>query len=586
MIISYLVAKQLDRFASRSPKRARARAERLSKVAPHRAFALFVVAAEGGDVEAAFIAGERYLEGNGTLRHPASAVQWYQRAAEAGHERAQCRLAALHLFGVPESGAIEPNRTLFEPVELGEPQYHAALPWARRAAEAGAPDAQAMLGFILSSGPEDLRDPDAAFEWYRRSAEQDCPQGRLGYAIALMVRTDIEERMSAARDELLKAAKAGLPTAHYLLGVAAERGVCTALDEAEARHYYNFAAEGQITKAQVRLGLMLIEGRGGPVDALNGESWLRRAALAGDSEAAMILGNLYARGGALPPNYIEAAHWFRTAAERGHGAAARALGMLYLTGASVARDPDEAAAWFKRAAEAGNSCAQADLAALMQAGGVSTLANDPPPVHEWFERAAKQGDLVGAFNYAVCLAKGIGVPRNDERAAFWLKHAAAGLATAQYWYGRMLSEGRGLVKDDAEAAAWFARAAHAGLADAQVALGELYLSGRGVPPDHQLARSWFLRAAQAGHPTAALMLARYAASGLGGARDLEAARHWYSHAAALGVPGAADELATLPEVADGSGPTVQCAQPGGHSGIIPGRDGTSGGHCPLTRSIR
>ena len=121
MISLNLLAKPLDRFASRSPKRALARAERLSKAAPSRALALFAAAAEAGDTEAAFIVGERYLEGKGTLHHPASAVQWYQRAAEAGHLRAQCRLAALHLFGVPQACAVGPNTRLFEPVELGPP---------------------------------------------------------------------------------------------------------------------------------------------------------------------------------------------------------------------------------------------------------------------------------------------------------------------------------------------------------------------------------------------------------------------------------------------------------------------------------
>ena len=355
-----------------------------------RALALFAAAAEAGDTEAAFIVGERYLEGKGTLRHPASAAQWYQRAAEAGHVRAQCRLAALHLFGVPQACAVGPKQGTVRASRVGG-RLIITRPCSgrRRAAEAGAPDAQAMLAFIFSSGPEDLRDPDAAFEWYRKSAEQDCPQGRLGYAIALMLRTDIADNMSAARNELIRAAEAGLPTAHYLLGVAAERGVGTALDEAEARRHYKFAAEAQLGTAQMRLGLMLLEGRGGPADTLNGESWLRRAALGGESEAAALLGDIYARGGALPPNYIEAAHWFRAAAERGHKSAARALGMLYLTGASVARDPDEAAAWFKRAAEAGDPGAQADLAALLQAGGASTLADEPPPVHEWFERAAR-----------------------------------------------------------------------------------------------------------------------------------------------------------------------------------------------------
>ena len=108
--------------------------------------------------------------------------------------------------------------------------------------------------------------------------------------------------------------------------------------------------------------------------------------------------------------------------------------------------------WRERAAEAGDPRAQRDLAKLLQMGAVSSHAGEPPPVHEWFERAAEQGDLTGAFNYAVCLAEGIGVPRNNERAAFWLKRAAEGVVDAQYWYARTLADGP-MVAHSAEAAA-------------------------------------------------------------------------------------------------------------------------------------
>src|ERR1700693_1003415 len=232
MALDFL-ARPLDRLASRSPRRARARAARLTEAAPERALALFAAAAEVGDADAAFLVGERYLEGKGTLRHPFEAARWYLRAAHAGHVRAQSRLAQLYLFGMVKAGA-GPNASLFEKSEEGA-DYDAAALWARRAAQAGAPEAQAILAYILTSGPKVLRDPDAAFEWYRKSAEQDCPQGRVGYLLALMLRADTEEKAFAARDELVRAAEAGLPAAHYLLGVSAERALGTTLNEAEAR---------------------------------------------------------------------------------------------------------------------------------------------------------------------------------------------------------------------------------------------------------------------------------------------------------------------------------------------------------------
>jgi hypothetical protein len=517
-----LFAGTLNRLASRSSRRKRVRAERLSDAEPQRAFALFAAAAEAGDAEAAFKVGEFYLDGKTVLGQPAEAARWYRRAAEDGHLGAQVRLAQLHLLGLPED-AVDAAGGLFETAKSIGVDYCAAMRWAKRAADAGVPDAQAILGYILSSGPEELRDPDAALKLYRESAQHDCPQGRLGYALMLMTQADTAEKSLAAHDELVLAAAAGLPTAHYLLGAEAERGAGTAQDDTKAREHYTIAAEAGLASAQTRLGLLLLEGRGGPADLLNGESWLRRATLSGDIEAAALLGDIYARGGEVPPNYLEAAHWFRTAAERGHKSAARALGTLYLTGAGVGRDADEAAVWFKRAAEAGDPEAQVRLATLLQTGAASTMAEDPPPVHEWFERAAEQGDLIGAFNYAVCLAEGIGVPRDDQQAARWLKRAAEGVVDAQYWYGRMLAEGRGVTKDDAEAAIWYARAA-----------------------EH-------------GHSVAALMLARCAMHGLGRSRDIEDARRWYTRAASLGVIEASDELAELDAPTSAAKPTANTA---------------------------
>lgn len=494
------IASGFEWLTQRLLKPARVRVERPLMSTPQRAFGQLAGAAGAGNVETAFQVGERYLEGEGVTRSPVEAARWYQRAAKAGHLTAQVRLVQLHLLGLSQSSLTAPA-SLFDVAELGEADHYAALPWALRAAKSGSADAQAMLAYILSSGPEDLRDADGAFTWYRKSAEQDCPQGRLGYAVALMSRAADGERVDEAHDHLVRAAGAGLPVAHYLLGTRMDSGSDEG-GQAGAREHYSIAAEAGCTSAQLRLGVMQLEGRGGPADPQSGESWLRRASLGGDSEAAARLADIYSHHGALPPNYVEAAQWLRIAAERGHRRACHALGTRYLNGVGVARDLDEAAMWFKRSAEAGDAYAQAELAALLQSGMVPAM--QAPPVQEWFERAAKGGDLIGAYNYAVCLAEGIGVERNDELAVHWLKRAAEGVVDAQYWYGRMLAEGRGVARNYAEADAWFTRAAHAG------------------------------------HSVAALMCARHAAT-----NDTEAAIRWYELAASLGDVEAKTELAAI-----------------------------------------
>src|SRR6185295_8995419 len=98
-----------------------------------------------------------------------------------------------------------------------------------------------------------------------------------------------------------------------------------------------------------------------------------------------------------------------------------------------------------------------------------------------------------------CLSLGVGVVRDDREAALWLRRAADRVPNAQFWYGRMLIEGRGVDRDLAEGRRWIARAVEAGMVDAQVALGEMMLTGTGGACDPPGALALFERAAVKGH---------------------------------------------------------------------------------------
>ena len=175
-----------------------------------------------------------------------------------------------------------------------------------------------MLGYILTYGPESMRDSEKAHRWYERAAAAGSPEGRLGYALSLARRaTDDEDRRQVA-EHLRRAAEAELPTAIYLLGVLTEQGLGVTRDPTAAAQLYRRAAEKGHRSAQVRWGMALMAGRDVEQDVVAGESWLRRAALAGDPQAAVLVGNLYVQSSPLPPNYAEAANWYRRAAEAGN----------------------------------------------------------------------------------------------------------------------------------------------------------------------------------------------------------------------------------------------------------------------------
>jgi TPR repeat protein len=160
---------------------------------------------------------------------------------------------------------------LFADDAPAEPDFGSALKWARQAAESGSSEAQALLGYIFTYGPEPLRDQDDADRWYERSAMAGCPQGNLGYALSLARRATDDEGHRQVVDQLRCAAAAKLPTAIYLLGVLTEHGTGVPRDPLLAAEYYRDAAEKGHRPAQVKWGLALIEGRHVDQDLVAGD---------------------------------------------------------------------------------------------------------------------------------------------------------------------------------------------------------------------------------------------------------------------------------------------------------------------------
>jgi TPR repeat protein/Tfp pilus assembly protein PilF len=305
--------------AAFSPKAALRRGTALVAAGKTRkAFRLLARAARSGCAEAEYRVGLCYVEGTGVPASLAEGVRWLERAADRGHVAAQLLMAGICLHGSPARSAGAPGggADLVGTADQGGPDYVAAIRWARRAAEHGCAEAQALLGFMLTTGSEHLRNPDEAGRWHARSATAGSPQADLDHAIALAHWGGDEALQHEVVMHLRKAAEAELPAALYLLGVASQHGFGVAPDQTEAAAYYRRAAERGHRAAQLQWGLALARGAGVPENASEGQTWLRRAALGGDPQAAAALGDLYACDGGLPANEL-AAHERRRAAEAG-----------------------------------------------------------------------------------------------------------------------------------------------------------------------------------------------------------------------------------------------------------------------------
>src|SRR3954453_3744911 len=229
------------------------------------AFALLSKAAKAGIAEAAFRVGRCYLEGAGVPPSRTGGVRWIERAAGNGYIEAQALLATLCLHGMgPGQAQAGPGygSGLFGGQTLSEPDFVTAEKWARRAAEGGSADGQAVLGYILTSSPERLRNKAEGDEWYKKAAAAGSPQGQLGYALVLARDTSSPGTQAGLLDNRRQAAGKGRTTALDLYGMINERGAGVPQDRQKAALCYKPAAERGHRPAQARWGLALLEGLG------------------------------------------------------------------------------------------------------------------------------------------------------------------------------------------------------------------------------------------------------------------------------------------------------------------------------------
>lgn len=199
----------------------------------------------------------------------------------------------------------------------------------------------------------------------------------------------------------------------------------------------------------------------------------------------------------------------------------------------------------RRAADAGNVQAMNAWGNYLVTRAVSETA-DRGEVNrtlslafDYFKKAADQGDANGIYNLGMCYLRGLGMPKNDQKAFDCFRSAAAkehpaainniglffreGRVVAQdlemsaKWfeksasydnaYGLLnfalaLQNGEGVAPDEARAAQLLSKSADGGCVEAIDAYGVALWKGRGVKKDPKAAVRQFLRAAEADYPPA------------------------------------------------------------------------------------
>jgi TPR repeat protein len=164
-------------------------------------------------------------------------------------------------------------------------------------------------------------------------------------------------------------------------------------------------------------------------------------------------------------DYAQAFVLLAPLAENNEREAQFVLGEMYRKGQGLVQSIDDALPLLRKAAEAGHVGAQLALAQIYESGaGVET---DHDAALQWLTRAAESGDAQAQLNIGLHYIR-IEAHRDFDQAAKWIRLAAEqNDAEAQYFYARLLLDGRGVEANVDEATQWFERAARQGHVPAQ-----------------------------------------------------------------------------------------------------------------------
>jgi TPR repeat protein len=265
-------------------------------------------AANAGSAEGAHRLGLLYAQGaDGIPRDDARALELFEKAAAAGHVRAEINAGMLYFYGRGTAKDLVKARA-----------------WLEKAAASNDAYALYALGRVMEETQgAALADPVRAADLYKRAAQQGHTFAALRYGLALAEGNGVRKDLVAAQPWLLYADKYGVPEASLAMGDLAASTV-NLRDKAggakilqTAATWYDSAANAGVAAAQYKLATAYLAGVGVARDPQQAMRWYTRAAIQGMAVAQHALALFLIGGAAGAPDMIEGYKWLLIAERSG-----------------------------------------------------------------------------------------------------------------------------------------------------------------------------------------------------------------------------------------------------------------------------
>ena len=270
--------------------------------------------ARDGDRDAQYALGVIFDRGLNGTKNENLAADYYRKAAEQGHPKAEFKLASMYTTGRG----------------VDQKSDEQAFGWYLKAAEAGDVDAEYSVAAIYQNGKGAEQSNEKAFGWFLKAADQGDVDAAYNVGTMYQNGSGVEKSNEHAFDWYLKAAKLGSPNAQNSVGVFYTLGTGTTRSDSDAVYWFRTAAEKGFAKAQKNLGDMYFYGRGvSQRDSREAFAWYKRAADQDDAGAQLATGKYYEDGvSPVDRSYDRAAEWYGKSAQHDNAKAKAALANL------------------------------------------------------------------------------------------------------------------------------------------------------------------------------------------------------------------------------------------------------------------
>ena len=214
--------------------------------------------AEQGDKDAQFQMGRCYEFGTNELHEDyATAVQWYQKAANQGHAEAMNKMGTYY---------------------FKQENYKEALKCYSNAAASGSINARYNMGLLYLNSEYGLYDMNKGLECYQLAAEAGLVNAQFELGLCYYNSIGGANYRPQAILWFERAASQGYDEAQFMLGHCYFTGECTEKNYKKAFTYYKMAADQNYAPAQYGLSLCYEKGYGVEKNLSQAIYWCKKAA--------------------------------------------------------------------------------------------------------------------------------------------------------------------------------------------------------------------------------------------------------------------------------------------------------------------